>query len=314
LIEVGSGVHPELTGRENIWLYGQILGLTKSEIRERFDQIVAFAGLEPAIDAPVKFFSSGMQLRLGFSIASHLSPDVFVVDEALAVGDAAFQARCVDRMRSLVNDGHTLIFVSHSLSAVRDLCREAILLDRGRLVSSGNAEQVLETYTDMLHEGSISGSNRPEPIQVKRLQVRGAVDGAPLSTGSPVTLLLEIDSAIDAPGVMIDVGLADRYHTFLATLSTQSSGRRTDLLAGRSSLSCHIPALPFLPGEYEVFFEVQNPRTGAYVAKQSYVGTIVVSDGPSWRRSELAYGSVSGRGPIDVPFEMTLHRADGRDH
>ena len=113
LMEVGSGVHPELTGRENIWLYGQILGMTKADIRRRFDEIVEFSELGGAIDTPVKFFSSGMQLRLGFSIAAHLEPDVFVVDEALAVGDARFQLRCVRRMKELVAGGHSLIFVSH---------------------------------------------------------------------------------------------------------------------------------------------------------------------------------------------------------
>src|SRR5690349_15509961 len=118
LIEVGSGVHPELNARENILLYGQILGMSKTDVRRRFDEIVEFAELAPALDTPVKMYSSGMQLRLGFSIASHLDPDVFVVDEALAVGDAGFQAKCAERMTRLVAQGHTLLFVSHNLSAV----------------------------------------------------------------------------------------------------------------------------------------------------------------------------------------------------
>ena len=119
LMEVGSGVHPELTGRENIWLYGSILGLPRTEIRRRFDEIVAFADLTRALDTQVKYYSSGMQLRLGFSIASHLEPDVFVVDEALSVGDAAFQERCMERMTKLVRSGTTLIFVSHNLPISR---------------------------------------------------------------------------------------------------------------------------------------------------------------------------------------------------
>src|SRR5215211_1344732 len=122
LMEVGSGVHPELTGRENIWLYGQILGMSKADIRRRFDEIVEFSELGGAIDTPVKFFSSGMQLRLGFSIAAHLEPDIFVVDEALAVGDARFQARCAERMSKLVASGHTLLFVSHNLYSLEAVC------------------------------------------------------------------------------------------------------------------------------------------------------------------------------------------------
>ena len=129
LIEVGSGVHPELTGRENIWLYGRIMGMSRREIYRRFDEIVDFAELRHELDVPVKMYSSGMQLRLGFAIASHLDPDIFVVDEALAVGDAGFQAKCVKRMMNLLGSGKTLLFVSHNLYAVEALCARA---DPGR--------------------------------------------------------------------------------------------------------------------------------------------------------------------------------------
>jgi lipopolysaccharide transport system ATP-binding protein len=306
LIEVGSGVHPELTGRENIWLYGQILGLSKGEIRKRFDDIVSFAELEHAIDSPVKFFSSGMQLRLGFSIAAHLSPDVFVVDEALAVGDAAFQARCVQRMRALVNEGHTLLFVSHSLPAVRELCDSAALIDGGRIIVEGTSAQILDEYTRRLHDGSVSGSNRLEPIRITRLQVLtdGPSDG--LVTGQSVTLILDVESDLDARDVMIDLGLADQSHAFLATFSTQSTGESFDIPKGAARIHCRVPELPFLPGEYELFFEVQATGSGRYVANQSYVGTIVVTRGPDWRASEATYGVVSGRGPVNVPFELKL--------
>src|SRR3989442_1545329 len=128
LIEVGSGVHPELTARENIWLYGQILGMSKADIRRRFDEIVEFAELGHVLDTPVKMYSSGMQLRLGFSIASHLDPDIFVVDEALAVGDAGVQAKCVERMTKLVGEGRTLLFVSHKLSAGGGICGPGVIL------------------------------------------------------------------------------------------------------------------------------------------------------------------------------------------
>src|SRR5438876_9448101 len=125
LIEVGSGVDPELTARENIWLYGQILGMPKTEIRRRFDDIVGFAELAHVLDTPVKMYSSGMQLRLGFAVASHLDPDIFVVDEALAVGDTGFQHRCAERMSTLVREGRTLVFVSHDLKAVELICSRA---------------------------------------------------------------------------------------------------------------------------------------------------------------------------------------------
>jgi ABC-type polysaccharide/polyol phosphate transport system ATPase subunit len=146
LIEVGAGLHPELSGRENIWLYGTILGMLRAEIRRRFDEIVAFAELEDVLDRPLKYFSSGMQLRLGFSIASHLSPDILVVDEALAVGDLAFQAKCTERMLRMLDEGRTLIYVSHSLPSVRALCRRGVLLDGGRVVVEGDVDEVVQAY------------------------------------------------------------------------------------------------------------------------------------------------------------------------
>jgi ABC-type polysaccharide/polyol phosphate transport system ATPase subunit len=137
LMEVGSGVHTELTGRENVWLYGSILGIPRRTLRRRFDEIVSFAELEDSIDTQVKYYSSGMQLRLGFSIAAHLEPDIFVVDEALAVGDANFQAKCVDRMSKLVRGGTTVLFVSHSLTAIESVCDRGMLLERGAVVTQG---------------------------------------------------------------------------------------------------------------------------------------------------------------------------------
>ena len=148
LIEVGSGIHPELTGRENIWLYGRIMGMTRPEIARRFGAIVEFAELGDVLDTPVKMYSSGMQLRLGFSIASHLDPDVFVVDEALAVGDQAFQTRCVERMMQLIREGRTLLFVSHNLPAVEAICPRGLFLLDGRIECIGETRDVLRRYLD----------------------------------------------------------------------------------------------------------------------------------------------------------------------
>src|SRR5437588_1656816 len=152
LIEVGSGIHPELTGRENIWLYGRIMGMSRQDIAARFDEIVDFSELSHVLDKSVKMYSSGMQLRLGFAIASHLDPDIFVVDEALAVGDAGFQAKCVDRMTHLVTEGRTLLFVSHNLSAVEAICRRGLFLLDGRVAAIGDMRNVLGRYLDWVGE------------------------------------------------------------------------------------------------------------------------------------------------------------------
>ncbi|MGD8683850.1 MAG: ABC transporter ATP-binding protein, partial [Chloroflexota bacterium] len=148
LLEVGTGFHPELTGRENIYLSGSILGMTRDEIVRRFDQIVEFAGVEQFLDTPVKRYSSGMQVRLGFAVAAHLEPEVLLVDEVLAVGDASFQAKCLGRLEEIGSEGRTVIFVSHSMPSIQRLCSYAILLDHGGVVAQGATSDVVHEYLD----------------------------------------------------------------------------------------------------------------------------------------------------------------------
>lgn len=153
LLEVGTGFHPELTGRENIFLNGSILGMSRRDIQGKFDEIVAFSGVEKFLDTPVKRYSSGMYVRLAFAVAAHLDSDILLVDEVLAVGDAEFQAKCLSRMESVSESGRTVIFVSHNLSAVQRLCRTGIFMSSGRMAVRGPISQVLEAY-----QGAISGS------------------------------------------------------------------------------------------------------------------------------------------------------------
>jgi lipopolysaccharide transport system ATP-binding protein len=146
LLEVGTGFHPELTGRENVYLNGAILGMRKVEIDQKFDEIVAFAELEKFLDTPVKHYSSGMYMRLAFAVASHLEPEILLVDEVLAVGDAAFQKKCLGKMGEVAKHGRTVLFVSHNLTAVKSLCRRTLRLDKGEVVDAGNTEQVILNY------------------------------------------------------------------------------------------------------------------------------------------------------------------------
>ena len=146
LLEVGTGFHPELTGRENIFLNGAILGMTKAEIRSKFDEIVAFSGVEKYIDTPVKRYSSGMYVRLAFAVAAHLEPEILIVDEVLAVGDAEFQKKCLGKMKDVSSQGRTVLFVSHNLAAVKSLCTRGILIEKGRIVFSGSADETVEHY------------------------------------------------------------------------------------------------------------------------------------------------------------------------
>lgn len=164
LLEVGTGFHPDLSGRENIFLNGAILGMTRDEIRRKFDEIVSFAGIETFLDTPVKRYSSGMYVRLGFAVAAHMEPEILVVDEVLAVGDHAFQQRCLGKMQDISAEGRTVLFVSHSLPSVKRLCNRGLLLDRGRQVIVGSIDQVLSTYQDTAMEQE-AGVRRVIPQQ-----------------------------------------------------------------------------------------------------------------------------------------------------
>jgi len=146
LLEVGTGFHPELTGRENIYLNGAILGMTRTEIKKKFEEIVAFAEIEKFLDTPVKRYSSGMYVRLAFAVAAHLEPEILIVDEVLAVGDIDFQKKCLGKMESVAKEGRTVLFVSHAMHSIRDLCKTAILLDYGRIIKSGEANEVVNVY------------------------------------------------------------------------------------------------------------------------------------------------------------------------
>jgi len=155
LLEVGTGFHPELTGRENIYLNGAILGMSRQEVRRKFDEIVDFSGVEQFLDTPVKRYSSGMHVRLGFSVAAHLEPEILVVDEVLAVGDASFQKKCIGKMNSVAKEGRTVLFVSHQMQAVSNLCNRAILLDRAKVVKEGGTDEVINSYLNEKATGKV---------------------------------------------------------------------------------------------------------------------------------------------------------------
>jgi ABC-type polysaccharide/polyol phosphate transport system ATPase subunit len=307
LMEVGSAVHPELTGRENIWLYGQILGMNKATIRRQFDDIVEFSDLSRAVDTPVKFFSSGMQLRLGFSIAVHLDPDIFVVDEALAVGDASFQVKCIERMTQLVRDGHTLLFVSHSLPVVREVCDRALLLDRGRVVEIGESGTVIDRYLDQVRVGLEMRPSAGDVIQVHMSKVRphGGSERA-LATGDEVELELLLRASETVADAVIGVGLSDGRSGNLVTMSMMSERTSVKVPGGASTLRCTTGPLPLLPGQYEIWFAVHSEQRAMYYVQPRVVGALVITEGPYTRRGDVYFSATSGFGPVHVPFRLDL--------
>jgi len=205
LLEIGTGFHNELTGRENIFLSGAILGMRRTDIERRFDDIVDFSDVGRFIDTPVKRYSSGMYLRLGFAVAAHLEPHVLLVDEVLAVGDAAFQRKCVGRMNEVTGEGRTVLFVSHDLDAVQRVCSECVLLDRGRVVTRGRTADVIQQYLAQVTGGARvldridlterprSGTGEARFAAVRVLPVPGGVNGRTYPDG-PLELELDIES------------------------------------------------------------------------------------------------------------------------
>ena len=258
LLEVGTGFHPELTGRENIYLNGAILGMRRHEIRRRFDEIVAFAEVERFLDTPVKHFSSGMYTRLAFAVAAHLEPEVLLVDEVLAVGDAAFQKKCLGKMGEVAREGRTVLFVSHNMAAVENLCGSAVLLERGRVTGRGDTRQVIASYlqaTQSRERTAIAGRADREGdgrLRITDLAVYGADEAALPVCGGPATLAIRYEAAQTLRNVHISVGFYTPFGEGCLYLSNDLTGDALDQLPRAGALVCRLDKLGLLPGSYSV--------------------------------------------------------------
>jgi lipopolysaccharide transport system ATP-binding protein len=242
LLEVGTGFHPELTGRENVFLNGAILGMSRVEIRQKFDEIVAFAEVERFLDTPVKRYSSGMYVRLAFAVAAHLEPEILIVDEVLAVGDVAFQKKCVGKMQAVSkSEGRTVLFVSHNLASIRQLCGSAILLAGGRVQAVGACHTVLDTYQHGLAGAAPTDVPKPSPDLLDRAYTTAVhietVSGGPL-TIVPVGRHWRI---------RLRIRVAKQQEGFVAAVGLKSSD-------GTSIQTAWIPPRNLAPGDYEAIF------------------------------------------------------------
>ncbi len=209
LLELGAGFHPELTGRENIYLNGSILGFSRSRIDDLFDEIVDFAEIREFIDVQVKLYSSGMTARLGFAVATHLDPDILLVDEVLAVGDEAFQTKCMERVRRFRRMGRTFVLVSHNAENIRELCDRALVLHRGRMLHVGDVDTAIEVYREALHGPAESSSPRSEPREQHETQPAVSLLGAHIEADSPTAT---VGPPVFAPGASIEVAVAFRVN------------------------------------------------------------------------------------------------------
>ncbi|MCZ7663035.1 MAG: ABC transporter ATP-binding protein [Thermoleophilia bacterium] len=290
LLEVGTGFHPELTGRENIFLNGAILGMRKVEIERTFDEIVEFAEVERFIETPVKHYSSGMYLRLAFAVAAHLQPEILLVDEVLAVGDAAFQRKCLGKMGEVARQGRTVLFVSHNMGAVRHLCDSAMLLVDGRIAMRASASEVIDAYME-----SVSGSQENglpghvvydaealgeeiEGTRVIRLELLD-LDEAPMPsvrTWDDFVLRVVYSSDTEIKRGAVVVFIYNLEGVLVARMSTQpDSDYPVTFRTGRHHVDCHIESLPLAAGEYIVGASLARPHTG-WIWKRKELGNLRV--------------------------------------
>ncbi|MBT3392161.1 MAG: ABC transporter ATP-binding protein [Chloroflexi bacterium] len=265
LLEVGTGFHTELTGRENIYLSGAILGMRKSEIDRKFDQIVEFSGVEAYIDTPVKRYSSGMGVRLAFAVAAHLDPEILLVDEVLAVGDAAFQKKSLGKMSEVAESGRTVVFVSHNMGAIKNLCTRAVLLEGGQAVADGDVDSVVQQYlinasekgewhTSIAERSDRKGNGA---IRFTGFELRSPqgdrVDAA--VSGEPVDFVLHYKrSEAEIQNITILLWLRDAFTKGMLRLGTDLTAQDFSVLPEKGELICHVPRFPLRAGRYYLDF------------------------------------------------------------
>jgi lipopolysaccharide transport system ATP-binding protein len=270
LLEVGTGFHQELTGRENIFLNGAILGMTQREIRKKFDEIVAFADVERFLDTPVKRYSSGMYVRLAFAVAAHLEPEILIIDEVLAVGDVEFQKKCLGKMSEVAGGGRTVLFVSHNMGAVRSLCSRAIVFANGKMVASASAAQAVELYLQSSNTHPIDGtewrwtnSEMPGDRAVKIASVSllksDGQSASEIRADEEFQIRIRYSQNTQIRGLRINLQLVTQLGEIAFTTSDHSSRNETTGLPGPYVSTCLIPGKLLNVGQYTIRLEMDQP-------------------------------------------------------
>ncbi len=307
LLEVGTGFHPELTGRENIYLNGSILGMKRAEINQKFDEIVAFAEVEKFLDTPVKRYSSGMYVRLAFAVAAYLQPEILLVDEVLAVGDTEFQKKCLGKMGDVANEGKTVLFVSHNMGAIETLCKQGVLLDHGQISCIGNVHEVVSTYTHM----NLVKQDQPFVNCIRSGNGKIRITGFHLEnpegnlvtyavSGSPVVLIIEFrtnDEMCNNVSVGISVHQNNEGNLFL--YYSHFSNVIFSNIPKNGEFRCLIPEFPLAPGNFLVMLrivsngiEVDWPRV--YIPISVHLGDFYKTG--SFDGSLMSWGPILVRG------------------
>lgn len=321
LIQLGAGFHPDLTGRDNVFLNGAILGLTRADIRRRFDEIVSFAELESFIDTPVKRYSSGMYARLGFSVAVHVSPDVLVVDEVLAVGDTSFQNKCFGKIREFVDSGRTVVFVSHNLDAVQGLCDRVLWLDHGKLRLDGPPAEVISSYLveqekEFLDRELEAHGATDSPLKVTRLILRNeqGEETKEFRSGEAITVDLHyrVRDFVQAPYFSIGVSDQGSGMLFLASMLIDG-GRRPDL-TGDGVASCKFASISLMPKAYQIWGSVRDEHGLSDLVAWQPLGAFRIISAPAEIPADAAALSIAhlkADASIYVPHTWSIK--DGRN-
>jgi lipopolysaccharide transport system ATP-binding protein len=293
LLEVGTGFHPELTGRENIFLNGAILGMRKAEIASKFDEIVAFAEVEKFLDTPVKHYSSGMYVRLAFAVAAHLNPEILVVDEVLAVGDVAFQKKCLGKMNEVSRGGRTVLFVSHNMAAIENLCKHGVVLEHGKVAFQGTSKEAVHHYLNSLSgERDSTGhildlsdvSDRRSMVGplLKRMefytdQDRPVIEG--LQIGARLKIRVHFDLPNPTNSFNVGLGFNNVFGQRIFTAHSQfEPNRAAGERVGPQVFVCDIPSLTFMPGEYTLRLWLDIGNTEADLINDVARVTVIESD------------------------------------
>lgn len=309
LIEVGTGFHQELTGRENIFLNGAILGMTRAEIIRKFDEIVEFSGIDEFLDTPVKRYSSGMYVRLAFAVAAHLEPEILIVDEVLAVGDAAFQKKCLGKMERFAQSGRTVLFVSHNIEAVRSLCQRGIWLKNGRLHRDGTVDEVTEAYfTGASDEFSFSCANPDYGLTVQKVVLKNGQgeESNQFHPGDDLVVEISYDARkrIEKPIIALGV-LGINGSCFTSNMLLD--GHRPNFLAGMGQITCTFRSIPLLPQNYTVKMIVRTANvTDVIVSYQEVAYFSVVGDLAEYGYKGEFLAFARHATPVVVPYEWRL--------
>ncbi|MCB1276986.1 MAG: ABC transporter ATP-binding protein [Prosthecobacter sp.] len=296
LLEVGTGFHPELTGRENIFLNGAILGMTKAEIRSKFDEIVAFAEVEKFLDTPVKRYSSGMYVRLAFAVAAHLEPEVLIIDEVLAVGDTAFQNKCLGKMQSVSKSGRTVLFVSHNISSLQTLCDRGVVLNAGQVAFDGSIGDAIREYSKSVNKADASycSSGKHETPSVLKMEILSLLPGGVHVSGSRFTLRVIIASPVPVKNGCVSIQIVNQSGAPVLHLRPYDHGVFFGDAAGCSTLECMIEDCWLNVGSYSLTTYVSDPPGGQLYERLSGICpfSVTVEHSPAmfgWRPEACCY-------------------------